>query len=49
MIIVLLLVLLAIHVVFREGCVSGCLGLILGPFIAMIGLGAVITFLEWIL
>lgn len=46
--ILLLLLLLVLHVVFRNGCITGCLGLILAPFVLSVGAGALITVLEWI-
>lgn len=48
MIILLLLLLLAIYLVFRNGLVSGCFGLILAPVISVIGFNVLIEVLQWI-
>lgn len=47
-IVILLLLLIVVHFVFRNGCISGCLGLILAPFVLMVSGGLLITILEWI-
>ena len=48
MLIALLLLLLAIHLIFRDGLIAGCLGMILAPVIVVLGFNLLIVVLQWI-
>lgn len=45
--IILVLILIAIHLIFRNGCLSGLVSLLLAPVIFVVGFNLIIELLHW--
>lgn len=46
--IILVLMLFAIHLIFRNGCISGCATLLLTPVVFVLGVTLLIALFHWL-